>query len=217
MSDDEKIVSIEQAKKSLLSAWPMIRNECLSILGSELHYQAMIYHCLRNYGSVPASQLGMNVKMLVKRPVSELFKVLDIKKHPKFRGGFEPIPDIVIFKPEIDCDWRRRNNENTLVNMIIAIEVKASERQGSRLGSKEIIRDIEKLAAHREEVIHRGAEVFPVIVVIDSAPSEEERMTSKAIDEIVHKAGEINVGVLYCSPILEINTIANDRSVFHAP
>ena len=89
--------TIQQAKKALLKAWPHIKEECLSVLGSELHYQAMIYHCLRDYGQVPANQIGMNVKMWINDPATPLFKELDDRKHPEFRGGFEPITDVVLF------------------------------------------------------------------------------------------------------------------------
>jgi hypothetical protein len=77
---------------------------------------------------VPSRQLGMNVKIWITDVVSELFRKLDEKKHPEFRGGFEPIPDVVSFRPEIEGDWRRRNREKTLRQMLMAIEVKASER-----------------------------------------------------------------------------------------
>ena len=38
------------------------------------------------------------------------------------------------------------------------------------------MRDILKLAAHREEVIHLGADMDPVMMVIDVAPLTSERM-----------------------------------------
>ncbi|MFC1665159.1 hypothetical protein ACFL17_05965 [Pseudomonadota bacterium] len=199
--------TITDAKKSLLAAWPKIREECLSVLGSELHYQAVVYHCLRIHGAVPVSQLGMNVKMSIKKPVSTLFKELVQKRHQDYRGGFEPIPDVVIFRPEIDGDWRRRNNENTLINMLIAIEVKASERAGARLRSKEIITDIDKLAAHREEAKSKGADMLPVMMIIDSAQKEKERMTFSALESSIENAKKLDIGILYCSPTRIINTI----------
>ena len=82
--------SIEEAKVALKTAWPLIKSECLSVLGSELHYQAMIYHALRTDGRVPANQIGMNVKMWIDNPVSELFKRLSDRKHENYRRGFEP-------------------------------------------------------------------------------------------------------------------------------
>jgi len=56
------------AKEALMRAWPSIVRECRQVLGSELHYQAMIYHCLRHYGKVPIDQIGMNVKMSINKP-----------------------------------------------------------------------------------------------------------------------------------------------------
>lgn len=199
--------STEEARVALKTAWPLIKSECLSVLGSELHYQAMIYHALRTDGRVPVNQIGMNVKMWIDNPKSELFKELSNSKHQNFQGGFEPIPDVVIFKPEINSDWRRRNKKNTLENMLIAIEVKASERAKGRLSPAEITLDIRKLAAHREEVLNRGSSMLPVMMIIDSAPTENERMKSKTLDQACILAKDLDIGIMYISPTFEICSI----------
>ncbi len=170
------------------------------MLGSELHYQAMVYHCLRVHGRVPVNQIGMNVKMWISDPVSKLFRELDLRKHKDFRGGFEPIPDVCLFSERIGSDWRRRNYEKTMACLLLAIEVKASERAGSRLRSGEIIRDIMKLRAHGEESRHRKGSFIPVMMVIDTAPEKEERMTSLALKESREAAQEARVEFLYVSP-----------------
>jgi len=139
----------QEALVVLQNTWPYITKECGAVLGSELHYQAMIYYCLRHYGRVPKTQIGMNVKMWIDHPVSDEFKALDRRKHQDFQGGFEPIPDIVLFSPQIRGDWRRRNNHATLLNMLVAIEVKASERAKGRLTGGEITKDIRKLRSQR--------------------------------------------------------------------
>ncbi|UYM15984.1 hypothetical protein [Endozoicomonas euniceicola] len=177
------------------------------MLGSELHYQAMIYHCLRTAGAVPIDQLGMNVKIWISNPISPLFQALDKKKHEDYQGGFEPIPDIVIFSPEIRGDWRRRNRKRTLVDTLLAIEVKASERANGRLRPGEIISDIEKLAAHREEVRHHKKNMYPVMLVIDSTPEATERMTNHAIDTIFQASKKLDVGLLFCSDHLKKSAI----------
>jgi len=192
--------NLAQAKLAIKSAWPKIQSECLAVLGSELHYQAMIYHLLREQGKVPLNQIGMNVKMWIDSPKSELFRQLDKRKHHAYQGGFEPIPDVVIFKPSINGDWRRRNNEETLLNMLVAIEVKASERANSRLQPSEITLDIQKLAAHREEAVRKGAEMFPIMLIIDSALNENERMTAHALEKCRALASDLEVGFLYASP-----------------
>lgn len=199
--------SIEEARIALKTAWPLIKSECLSVLGSELHYQAMIYHALRTDGRVPANQVGMNVKMWIDSPTSKLFKELNDKKHKNFQGGFEPIPDVVIFKPSIESDWRRRNNKNTLKNMLLAIEVKASERANGRLRPAEITLDIRKLAAHREEASHQGSSMLPVMMIIDSARTENERIKPKALDQACALAKELNVAMMYISPTFEVCSI----------
>lgn len=132
------------AKLKLIAAWPHIVTECRQVLGSELHYQAVVYHCLRAHAQVPLAQIGMNVKMMITSPVSDLFRELETKKHEDFRGGFEPIPDVCPFSPRVGADWRRRNNEVTLSSLLLAIEVKASERQNGRLRCGEIVNDIKK-------------------------------------------------------------------------
>jgi hypothetical protein len=189
--------NIEKAKNALLLAWPHIAQECLCVLGSELHYQAMVYHCLRKFGRVPNSQLGMNVKMWIDKPITKRGKAQDKRKHIDFRGGYEPIPDVVIFRPTVKGDWRRRNHENTLVKMLLAIEVKASERAGGRLYPGEIVSDLEKLEAHREEVRNRHSTFFPVMMVIDSAPLEVERMTIEGVEAIFNRAKELKVGMMF--------------------
>ncbi len=194
----------KEAIEAIRKAWPLIKKDCLNVLGSELHYQAMIYHYLRTQGGVPLEQIGMNVKMWIDNPISDLFKNLDLRKKEEYQGGFEPIPDIVIFKPSINRDWRRRNNQETLLNMLVAIEVKASERKNSRLQPSEVKNDIEKLAAHRKEVQAREADMFPVMLIIDSAPIKKERMTKQALDQSQNLAAELGVGFLYTSPNHEI-------------
>jgi hypothetical protein len=186
---------------ALTRAWPPFVAECRSVLGSELHYQALLYHCLRAYGQVPSRQLGMNVKIWITDVVSEYFRKLGEKKRPEYRGGFEPIPDVVIFRPEIDGDWRRRNRENTLRQMLMAIEVKVSERQLGRLRVGEMVKDILKLEALRIEALHKGgSDVLPVIVAVDTAPEAKERMTPYSRHEVEAAARERKVCLFYVSP-----------------
>lgn len=193
----------QDASTALTSALPLIKDECAAVLGSELHYQAVIYHCLRQVG-VPRSQLGMNVKMRIEEPVSALFQALDQKKKVDFQGGFEPIPDICIFSNAVNGDWRRRNREKTLQSLLLAIEVKASERYRGRLTYKEIASDIEKLAAYRTEAIHRGYSFTAVIFIINSAPMDSERMTESSLNQARLKAQEEQVTFLYFSPDKDI-------------
>ena len=196
----------EQALECLYSSWQTIVRECRLVYGGELHYQAMIYHALRTDGAVPLTQIGMNVKQYIENPESDLFKRLDLRKHIDFRGGFETIPDIVIFRPEIGGDWRRRNRANTLHHMLLAIEVKASERHLGRLRPGEIKSDLKKLSAHRSEARRFGTDMIPAMIIIDTADLENERMTQNAIDECKHMARAENIPLLYCS---QINEFAN--------
>ena len=191
----------DDALEAFQRAWPPFVTECRSVLGSELHYQALLYHCLRTYGEIQSVQLGMNVKMWITAVVTDLFRKRDQKKHPDYRGGFEPIPDVVIFRPEIDGDWRRRNRDNTLRYALMAIEVKASEREKKRLGPKEIVDDILKLEVLRTEARHRGgSDMLPAVVTVDTAPEANERMTSYARHVVETAARERGICLFYVSP-----------------
>jgi len=195
------IATRDDALDAFQRAWPPFVTECRSVLGSELHYQALLYHCLRAHGQVPSRRLGMNVKIWITEVISPRFRMVAEKKRPEYKGGFEPIPDVVIFRPEIDGDRRRRNYENTLRHMLMAIEVKASERHLGRLRAGEIVDDILKVDALREEALHRGgSDLLPVVVVIDTAPEANERMTSYSRREVEAAAREQGVCLFYVSP-----------------
>lgn len=184
------------AIEAVRRACTLMRAECQEVLGSELHYQAMIYHCLRISG-VPVSQIGMNVKMYISNPITPLFQNFDKKKNEKYQGGFEPIPDVVIFSLKINGDWRRRNRINTLQETLVAIEVKASERHKGRLTEIEIVNDLKKLNAHRYEAIHRKAGFAPIMIIVDTAPEPSERMKQFAIDRCMNFATNENMGIIY--------------------
>ena len=199
--------TIHDATAALEAAWPEVVKQSRQVLGSELFYQALVYHCLREHGKVPICQVGMNVKMRISNPVSDLFKKLDLRKHQDYQGGFEPIPDVCLFTSHVNADWRRRNRAKTLSSLLLAIEIKASEREKGRLRIGEIKTDIEKLAAHHEEARARGHSFLPVMMVIDTAPDKNERMTTKSLEEAQAIAVELAVGFMYLSPTAEIQTL----------
>ena len=166
---EARVETINDMRDVFTRAWPYYVSECRSVLGSELHYQALLYHCLRVYGSVPSGQLGMNVKIYITDVVSDLFQKLDIRKHPDFRGGFEPIPDVVIFRREIEEDFRRRNRENTLRQALMAVELKASERDLRSHGPERGAADLRNRSyAHRAQGdrssgSRRGSNLLPTL------------------------------------------------------
>ncbi len=178
----------EQAFNALLLAWPKFVSECRSVLGSEQHYQAVLYYCLRLTG-VPACQLGMNVKQYIPDPKTPLGRSESERRQEGYKG-FEPTPDAIIFHPNIEGDWRRRRRKETLINSLLSIEMKVSERQGARLRPKEVINDIEKLSALRQEIQeirHRyseapAADTIGLTIVVDTAPDQNERMTPKSLE-----------------------------------
>lgn len=193
------IATSEQAIAAVDRAWPTICEECVEVLGSELHYQAMIYHALRTAGGVPVTQLGMNVRQFIPNVQSELFKGFAASKSEAFRTGFEPVPDVVIFSRGVGGDWRRRRHEHTVKHMLAVIEVKASERAGKSLSLDEVVGDIRKLAAHREEVLHLGGDFMPIMLVIDSARDASERMSPGALDTAKQAAVSQSVQWRYVS------------------
>ena len=154
----------------------------------------------------------MNVKMWISEPVAPLFQELDEKKHEQFRGGFEPIPDVAIFSEGISGDFRRRNNEQTLKCLSLVIEVKASERDRSRLAVGEVRNDINKLAALRVECNRRESDFYPVVMVLDTAPLTREQMTQYSYNATKVIAEENSVGFLYCSPDCEFNSVERHLS-----
>lgn len=139
------INSVEYARNSINNSFEQIQTECKSVLGSKLHYQAIIYHCLREFGNVPISQIGMNVKIWIKNPKTPFLIEKMNKKHINFREGQEIIPDITIFTENFKSDFRRRNYKNTLKETIYSLGIKASEREKGRLQLIEIKTDIIKL------------------------------------------------------------------------
>jgi hypothetical protein len=144
----------------------------------------------------------MNVKIWIEPVTTEYFRNLDKQHAEGYGGGYEPIPDVVIFRPEIEGDFRRRNNKNTLRQMLVAVEVKASERHLGRLTAREIVDDIKKLNALRTEVSNKeeGSDPLPAVVVVDTAPEPKERMTPEAREEVEAAAREHRVCFFYASP-----------------
>ncbi len=200
--------SMEEAIFAVENAWPGITQDAEEVSASELHYQAMIYNRLRIDGGIPLKQLGMNVKMLIKEPVSLFFQE-EAEKTKSMRSvyspykGIQPTPDIVIFNHSIDIDWRRSNSDTTMVNMLSMIEVKVSEFTENRLTASDIIKDIHKLAAHREEVESLGATVLPIMMVIDAAHDESNKMLSTSIDEYQNVAYQNRIKVFHHSSSYE--------------
>lgn len=194
------ITDIDAARSALDAAWNQIVDECLQVLGSELHYQAMVYHALRSTGHVPVSQLGMNVKQNIKNPHTDLFRALRDRRHVDYRSGFEPIPDVAIFSPGLGADWRRRNAAETLRHMLLAVEIKCSERASKRLQRSEVTFDIQKLQAHRAEARAVGSEFHAVMLIIDTAPNERERMTAWSLEECKIAAASAAIELRYFSP-----------------
>jgi hypothetical protein len=173
------IETIDDAVDAFYRSWDTIQGECLAVLAGELNYQAVVYHCLRVNG-IAKRQLGMNVKQYIESPVTPLFQQLDCQKNSAYQGGFEPIPDVVIFSPAIEGDWRRRRRKETLRHMLLAVEMKACERDKGRLRYGEIANDINKLAAHRQEVEHRGGAMAPIMLVVDSTPEQRAHGPERA-------------------------------------
>lgn len=142
--------------------------------------------------------------------MSPLFQELDKRKHELYHGGFEPIPDVCLFSEAVSADWRRRNYKKTMAALLLAIQVKASERAGGRLRQGEITRDIFKLQAHRQEAQARHGDFIPVMMVIDTAPNHEERMTQESLEGSRLAASESGVEFFYVSQDHEFCSMTND-------
>jgi hypothetical protein len=202
-----EIITKEAAKIALQNAYHSIITDCRSVWGSELHYQAIVYHCLRQTSEIGINQLGMNVKIWIDNVTSPLFKEKDLRKKEGYRGGFEPIPDVVIFDSKIEGDWRRRNNHNTLKHILYALEIKASERKGNRLGYSEVKADIDKLIALQEEILQKhDKEIGIGMLVIDTAKEESERMKAEVLNSLIDYSKQHKIDFCYFSLDKEQNT-----------
>ncbi len=82
----------------------------------------------------------------------------------------------------------------------MATEVKASERDGGRLRSGEIVADLEKLAAHQIEVAHLGGRMATAMMIIDTAEREIERMTARGRAATIGAAKVLGAALYYVSP-----------------
>jgi len=122
---------------------------------------------------------------------------LDSQKHEDFQGGYELIPDIVLSSPGVEGDFGRRTRENPLRHMLMAIEVKSSERENARLKPGEIIRDLEKLTAFQNEASIRRPCFLPTMIIVGTAPEENENMRPRSLEEVAYQAEKRNVGLFY--------------------
>ena len=138
-------------------------------------------------------------KIYIPNPKTKFLNEKMNRKHKDFRQGQEIIPDITIFSENLKADFRRRNNKNTLKETIYSLEIKASERENSRLQFNEIKKDILKLKAQYLETKYKhNKEIGTGIMIIDTAPKENERMNKMTLDRVKIIAKENNVDIWYC-------------------
>jgi len=201
--------SVQECQKSISNSFRAIILECRSVLGSELHYQAMVYFNLRLIGKIPVSQMGMNVKTTAENPVTDFFKSRVEAKHINFRSfGIEFIPDISIYTTNLNSDWRRRNFKNTLKETLYSLEIKASERYKSRLAYKEIETDIFKLKAQYDETFSKyGKRIGVGILIIDTAPKINERMKSSTLARLLELSKQNDIDFWYFSQDEELEIL----------
>lgn len=180
------IESKQICQNTISKCFGNIIHECRSVLGSELHYQAMVYHLLRQVGEVPLNQLGMNVKITIPNVSSPFLKERILKKKKNYQSfGIEIIPDISFFRSELNADWRRRNHINTFKETLYSLEIKASERHKGRISYPEIETDLLKLKAQAEETeLQHDRKIGIGMMIIDVAPKLEERITDNSLTKI---------------------------------
>jgi len=196
-------------QKLISKCFKQIVNECRTVFGSELHYQAMIYHILRKYGDAPIDQLGMNVKTLITNVNSEFLLERINRKNINYQSyGIELIPDLSFYEKAINSDWRRRNYKNTLKLTLYSLEVKASERHKSRISYKEIETDILKIEAQYQETKQQHNKSIGIgLLIVDTAPSPKERITETSLFKIQEFANSKSVDLWYLSQDIEIERL----------
>ncbi|WP_242923068.1 hypothetical protein [Pontibacter liquoris] len=209
------IQSPEEVRQAISQCFELVISECRLILASELHYQAMLYHHLRQTGGIPFNQLGMNVKTTIPGVQHPFLHQKSLSRHADYQNAdIEIIPDITVFTRDIDHDWRRRNFISTLKETLYSLEVKASERHKGRLQQKEIETDIRKLVAQREETerIHNrriGVGMF----IIDVAPDPDERMKGATLNYLTEFARQQEVDIWYFNQETQVETSAKPTPV----
>ncbi|WP_157593697.1 hypothetical protein [Pontibacter actiniarum] len=209
------IQSPEEVKQALSKCFELGKSECRLILASELHYQAMLYHHLRQTGGIPFNQLGMNVKTTIPCVQNSFLHQRSLTRHANYQNAdIEIIPDITVFTQEINYDWRRRNFTNTLKETLYSLEVKASERHRGRLQQKEIETDIQKLVAQREETerIHNrriGVGMF----IIDVAPDTRERMKVVTLNYLSELARQQDVDLWYLNQETQVEAVVKAAKI----
>ena len=87
--------------------------------------------------------------------------------------------------------------------MLVAVEVKASERHRGRLRAGEVVNDVLKLEALGLEAHHRVSDALGAVIVIDTAPEANERMTPEVCRVTETAARERGVCLFYVSPTEE--------------
>jgi len=70
-----------------------------------------------------------------------------------------------------------------------------------------LLSDIEKLYAHRIEVRSRGADMHPVMMVIDTADERPGRMTDSALTKCQKTAEDHAVSFMYVSPTTALSSL----------
>ncbi|MEJ8802827.1 hypothetical protein [Pontibacter sp. H249] len=209
------IQSPEEVRQAISKCFALVTSECRLILASELHYQAMLYHHLRQTGGIPFNQLGMNVKTTIPGVQNPFLLQKSLTRNTNYQNAdIEIIPDITVFTREIDHDWRRRNFANTLKETLYSLEVKASERHRGRLRQKEIETDIRKLVAQRaetERIYNRriGVGMF----IVDVAPDPGERMKEVTLKYLIESARQQDVGFWYFNQETQIEVLAKATQI----
>jgi hypothetical protein len=194
------ISTVTEAITALRKSWEAIVQECRCVYGGEPQYQAMLYHILRLFGEVPVTQLGMNVRIKFYKPTSRMFIERSMSRKEGYEGVHEVIPDVVIYDPEVRGKWQRRMADGTVKNILLAMEMKCSERKEGRLQPGEIMKDLKKLHALREEAQARSRTISPVVFIVDTAIDPNERMKSSALNHIRAEAKPLEIGLLYLPP-----------------
>ncbi len=199
-TSNPKICTVTEAIAALKNSWNIIIQECRSVYGGELQYQAILYHILRKVGEVPVTQLGMNVRVKFYQPISKAFIERSNSRKEGYEGVHEVIPDVVIYDPNVRGKWQRRLADRTVKNMLLAMEMKCSERKEGRIQPAEIRKDLLKLHALREEAEARSRTISPVVFIVDTAVDPNERMRDSALNQIKAEAKDLNIGLLYLPP-----------------
>jgi len=151
--------------KQFNEVWEKFYPATRQVFGSELSYQALLYHTILEHTSDPRNvnfrSVALNVKIGIYKPLTHKAREKAKESAEGYQDYFGCIPDLVVFKNGFHGNHKRANGVRNLLWAEMLFELKVNERtvhnentdesRTGRIRPGEIIEDIDKLVILREE------------------------------------------------------------------